>query len=193
MYAFYEHFKDPSGKILATEIIMSSKRDNFSIAFYNTTEKAIFELAKAILKMPPIGARSYDINTNIWSYNAPYGEQVLAKLPEVTKAISAIECLEVPDLQTQKAADHIDWSTKSKPKLSAKEFFYNHGVPTALAAETKEQIANKLMVLMEIKPCELIDKRAYRLAALRLHPDRNNGDGTKMSELNMYWRLYNEN
>lgn len=192
MYAFYEHFKDPSGKILATEIIMSSKRDSFSIAFYNNTEKAIFELAKTILKMPPIGARSYDTITNIWSYNAPYGEQVLVKLPEVTKAISAVECLEVSDLQTQNAAGYINWSTKHKPKLSAEEFFYNHGVAQSAGGPTKEQIVNKLIMLLELQDAASIDKRAYRQAALRLHPDRNNGDGTRMSELNMYWVMYNQ-
>ena len=30
-------------------------------------------------------------------------------------------------------------------------------------------------------------KKAYRKASMKLHPDRNNGDGSKMSELNQIW------
>jgi hypothetical protein len=30
-------------------------------------------------------------------------------------------------------------------------------------------------------------KKFYRLGAVQLHPDRNNGDGTRMSELNAIW------
>lgn len=33
-------------------------------------------------------------------------------------------------------------------------------------------------------------KKFYLRAALALHPDRNNGDGSKMSELNMLWQEY---
>lgn len=36
--------------------------------------------------------------------------------------------------------------------------------------------------------CTIVDlKPSYRKAALVLHPDRNNGDGSKMSELNKVW------
>ena len=37
----------------------------------------------------------------------------------------------------------------------------------------------------------VVDKKSYRMKALALHPDRNGGDGAKMSELNMYWQVYN--
>lgn len=33
-------------------------------------------------------------------------------------------------------------------------------------------------------------KKLYRAAALRLHPDRNNGDGSQMSKLNELWGIY---
>ena len=33
-------------------------------------------------------------------------------------------------------------------------------------------------------------KKLYRSAAIRLHPDKNNGDGNKMSKLNELWGIY---
>lgn len=33
-------------------------------------------------------------------------------------------------------------------------------------------------------------KKIYRAAAIKLHPDKNNGDGSKMSKLNELWGIY---
>jgi curved DNA-binding protein CbpA len=52
---------------------------------------------------------------------------------------------------------------------------------------TKETLEQKLKQLMG----ETLDKSSYRRAALKYHPDRNNGDGSKMSELNSLWSVYN--
>jgi hypothetical protein len=78
----------------------------------------------------------------------------------------------------------IDFSAK---RVRPEDFFYNYGKPIAQAAMTKETLEQKLKQLMG----ETLDKSSYRRAALKYHPDRNNGDGTKMSELNMLWSVYN--
>lgn len=71
----------------------------------------------------------------------------------------------------------------------------------ARSAETKEVILAKFIFIVteEAKidipydDTEIVfigdAKPYYRKAALALHPDRNNGDGSKMSELNRVWAL----
>ena len=73
--------------------------------------------------------------------------------------------------------------------MSAEEFFYNRGVSAAVPALDREQVQVKLKVLLAT---DTVDKKSYRAAALKYHPDRNHGDGAKMSELNMLWQLWQQ-
>ena len=68
------------------------------------------------------------------------------------------------------------------------DFFYNHGKISSTPTLSKETVAERLKTLIG---GDTLDKSAYRKAALRFHPDRNQGDGTRMSELNMLWQIYN--
>lgn len=80
-----------------------------------------------------------------------------------------------------------------KPKFSSQDFFHNT-TPVA-TPETKESIATRLAVLLGLPAIttQSVDelKRLYRRKALELHPDRNNGDGSKMADLNSLWSTYN--
>jgi hypothetical protein len=96
----------------------------------------------------------------------------------------------VEDLAAQAMNHKVDLSAKPKPKMSAEEFFYNHAAPAAQPEMTKESISSQLAELIGVS-IDAIDKKTYRQAALRYHPDRNNGDGSKMSTLNMLWRVWN--
>ena len=114
---------------------------------------------------------------------------MLKGLKTVCASLGGITPVEVEDLTEQCRSGRIRLDKKRAKPLGAEEFFYNHGAPAPAITLTKEQIAEKLSILMG----DVIDKSAYRKAALRLHPDRNNGDGSRMSELNMLWGLYNAN
>lgn len=198
MYVFYEHHRSPDKKsITLTEIRLSSTKPALSISFYNTREKAIFAVAVPVMKMPPVASRVYDDTTKLWTYLPPYGEQVLQKLQEITKALGGVTLEEIEDLAENAKANVIN--TKRATKKSAEEFFYN-GTSTpaqSTPALTKEQLALKLCTIFEISAAEMNKlsaedgKKLYRRAALQLHPDRNNGDGSKMSELNMLWGMWN--
>lgn len=80
--------------------------------------------------------------------------------------------------------------------VNPEDYFYNQGIASS-APVSKEQLANKLLDILGISAEELADfnraKKAYRRKALELHPDRNSGDGSKMSELNSIWSSYNAN
>jgi hypothetical protein len=186
MYVYYEHHKDASGEIVLTELIISSHGNGrLGISFLNKTESMIFEICKLSLKHAPVAQRSFDPATNIWNYFDEWGQFTLDRLEAVTDAIMhKVTLIEVQDLAAQAVNKRIDFSAK---RVRPEDFFYNYGKPVAQAAMTKETLEQKLKQLMG----ETLDKSSYRRAALKYHPDRNNGDGSKMSELNMLWSVYN--
>jgi hypothetical protein len=80
------------------------------------------------------------------------------------------------------------------PKIDPNNFFYNTVAPAQ--AQTRESVTESLARILGCTPTDLgqpldIVKKLYRKKALELHPDRNNGDGSKMSELNSLWSVFN--
>jgi hypothetical protein len=198
VYIYYEHHRDVSGKIVLTELRLSSDRHGrLEIHFWNKMENIVFESVKKLLKWPPLQNYSYDPALKLWSYfgqygvTGTYGEEVIKKVQLVVEALGQpFKAFEVEDLADQAINDKVDLSgaRKRTKRMSAEEFFYNHGVPAAQQAMSLETVQKKLTVLMGTE----ISKKTYRLAAMRLHPDRNNGDGSKMTELNWLWQQWTQ-
>lgn len=186
MYVYYEHHKDADGKIVLTELLISSwGNGKLAINFSSAAENMIFEICKLTLKHAPVAQRSFDPATNVWSYFDEWGQFTLMRLVSVTDSIAQkITLIEIQDLAAQAVNKRINLSAKH---VRPEDFFYNYGKPVAQAVMTKETLEQKLKSLMG----ETLDKSSYRRAALKYHPDRNNGDGSKMSELNSLWSVYN--
>jgi hypothetical protein len=66
------------------------------------------------------------------------------------------------------------------PKLTREQLYIEFINTCALGGVSVDKGILNLNKLEHIKPY-------YRKAALALHPDRNNGDGSKMAALNMVW------
>ena len=198
MYLYYEHHRDAAGKVILSEMRFSSYANGMlAINRKNAVEKMLFDLCVPIMKWPPVTCRAMDDKNWVWSYfgqygiSSTYGEEVITKLLRVTEGVGfKIGLVLVEDLAAQAMNHKVDLSAKPKPKMSAEEFFYNHAAPAAQPEMTKESISSQLAELMGVS-IAAIDKKTYRQAALRYHPDRNNGDGSKMSTLNMLWRVWN--
>ncbi|HEY1646317.1 MAG TPA: J domain-containing protein [Candidatus Saccharimonadales bacterium] len=89
------------------------------------------------------------------------------------------------------------WSVKDlRVKLESFDEFFETPAPMAKTPRTKAELIKSFEHLLKsneiyISIREDIDldsgKKIYRKGALALHPDRNNGDGSKMAELNILW------
>jgi hypothetical protein len=198
MYVYYEHHRDAAGKVILTELRLSSYSDGtLAIRQNSMSETMLKNLCLTILKWPPLDNRSYDSTNACWSFfgqygvKSTYGEEILNKLYAVCKPVGQLDFIEVKNLAAQALNHRVDLSKPQKDKIKADEFFYNKGTPFASAALTRDTIQQKLCALLGVGDAAAIDKRSYRAAAMKFHPDLNNGDGSKMSELNMLWRLYN--
>ncbi len=185
MYIYYTLHKDAAGSVVLTELKLSSYANRWKIDFWNTTENAIFALTKEkALKESPIALRSYDELTKIWTFMEDWGPKVIERAKALCSVLGGIVCTEVPDLGAIAQAQSFD-PKKIKAPPKPEDFFYQQAAPVATPALTKEQVQQKLAAL------GVTDKASYRRAALKYHPDRNGGDGTMMSELNMLWSVFN--
>src|SRR6516164_2538993 len=178
MYVFFEHHRDADGSVLATDVICSSFESGAGINW--KSDKMNLELMTRLFKTPPIGVRSFNDKTKVWSYLGDAGMHLMETVQEFFQKLNVrIQFYEIEDLEN--SIGHI--SLNKAKKIDPSQFFYNRAVPTTQDI-TKEFAERKL------KEIGVIDKKSYRQAALRLHPDRNGGDGKAMSELNMYWGVF---
>jgi len=192
MFVYYEHHRDAYGKIVLTELKLSSSANSWKIAFYDKQENIKFEFVKKALKVPPVASRSYAEDTKVWTYLPPYGESVLQTIEQVTAAVGGVTLREVTDLASSASANGFDFSKKAKPP-KPEDFFYNHGAQNSKPPMTKEHASKELRKLFELNGITVegeITKKHYRQAALKLHPDRINDSGAAMADLNVLWGVY---
>jgi len=193
MYLLYEHFKSASGEILATDMLLTSRFPGSPfISFRDANEKALFEFCKLIFKSIHTKNRTIDMNTYIWSFLGSAGKDVYDKIKASPIVAAGLLFERVEDLKGQKAAGFIHRPDTSR--IDPSDFFYQQAAPASAKILTRSEIAAKLAPMLQltaptIEAADLsILKKEYRRAALRLHPDRNNGDATQMTELNWLWQ-----
>lgn len=135
--------------------------------------KGLIDVIKATI---PASDRTYDTITKTWTL-----------LSE--RYISFQSVLKSANVQIITKAE-----TRTKP-ISQQDFFYSYKDPVSSSKETKESLMDKLKRLLGCSDADFTDsvklKQLYRRKALEFHPDRNNGDGSRMSELNSIWSAYN--
>lgn len=190
MFVFFEHHKDEHGSVLATEVVASSYKDRPGI-FWRKDEIPM-KLLTGLFKTPPLEQRMYDQDLKTWTYIGDAGKHLLEVVQESFEKLK----VDVTFFETEDLADQIRAGKFTAAKeIDPKNFFYNRATLNATPALTKELATAKLAAIFHVSEFELSDKmavkRLYRAKAMEFHPDRNQGDGSKMSELNMYWQVYN--
>jgi len=142
--------------------------------------KDFLEMFKATISA---SNRMYDSQTKLWQIDNKV-------VPGFRQLINAVVS-RVYDFDPNTGGSS---TSTSAPRIDPNNFFYNTVAPPQ--AQTKESIASSLAVVLGCtvgdlaQPIDVL-KKLYRKKALELHPDRNNGDGSKMSELNSLWSVFN--
>lgn len=198
MYFYYEEFDN------VTMIVLSSNGRDTKIARSDKTNWACVELCTrpgGLFKQIPLASRDFNDATKVWTFIGHYGKVITTNLESMclqglfrNSQVKKIEDLE--DKATRGALNEIK---KKDPvsKIKPEDFFYNpHAVQSSSEISGPTLVA-RLAPLLSLTRDELaaikddkILKKHYRVAALKFHPDRNEGDGSKMSELNMLWGIY---
>ena len=194
MYIYYEEFGD-----ITLVALSSNGRDTF-IQWKDPKEKAICNLCNGIFKEVELKNRDFNPDTNVWTFIGYVGKVIYTQLESMcTQGIfQNSKVLKIEDLEEKAKRGALNSTVKKSvdKKFEVEDFFYS---PPAAAGSTQlsgANLLNKIAEYLAVSPEQVKSasdkdlKRLYRGAALRLHPDRNNGDGSKMSELNMLWGIY---
>ena len=192
MYLLYEHLKDSDGVLLATDMLLSTKYPGHPgvwLKQLSVADSVLFLTIKdKVFKAVPTAQRSYDPETFIWTFMAGVGAQVYKTIKDSKLLELGLKIQKVERLAEQVKAVRIEKPLLSVP-IDPADFFYTPEAP-APSGPTKEQSAQRLAEIFSCSEAE-ISRKHYLRAALRLHPDRNNGEAEGMTELNFLWQVYN--
>jgi hypothetical protein len=196
VYIFYEEITDVCLIVLSQDgytTILFRKRQS-------EQDKINLGMILSLLKSVPLENRDFNDITKIWTILGPKGKVVIAQLESMILQglFSNVEIRRIQDLEEKALKGWLNRNradTKEQ-KFSTEDFFYS---PVASPQLSGVALAEKLAPLLSLSPSDLASKemnektlkKHYLRAALRLHPDRNNGDNSMMSELNMLWGIYN--
>jgi len=190
------------------QFVMSSDGRTNTIWFYDKTEKVTFNFISSLFKEINLSNREYDVATFITTLLGIQGKRILAvinsiyvggglkylkikqiiKLEEKVKNKTPLNWVEPPPKPEPKAQGQVEI------KFKEEEFFYK---PSASIGELSgEALWNALALKLNeeviwVKSASNDElKKVYRRKAMELHPDRNNGNGAAMAELNYLYQLY---
>jgi hypothetical protein len=162
--------------------------------------------------------RTYDSSTENWTLKASVGKLLLDRLASLNLSkpspfgvtlqfydASTWPAWHIPKITSSPPRNSNAWSDNYEDKVieSPEEFFksapsINAPVPRASIEQQLSILFTPVLAALQ-KPSnfnwstasEAEQKQLYRKAAILYHPDRNNGDSAKMSELNSLWSMFN--
>lgn len=206
MYLFYEVFgeTDPDVNNHVYEFVCSSDGRTNVIHFYSPREKVFHGIISQMFKTISIAERSWEQSTYITTLIGLAGKRMVVTVESGIKngLLARLDLSKITDLRSKLAAGNLSYvppspRSSSKPvevRFKVEEFFYQDASPKELSGEALHK-ALATMLLLEVSSLKIRTeselKKQYRLRAMALHPDRNNGDGSQMAELNRLWSLFN--
>lgn len=199
MHIHYAEKNLPKGKFI--ELLLSSNvnphwnltlnKNEFFINKYDWNNYAIPIIA--LLKQLPSQERVYDAANKIWiipeakwlALQKVLDAFLITRIKQNKSLYDWIK--ENPNTPSQKEIPHVDDFFYKQPESQS----YAFASKTLTKAEVEGKLRGMLGINSEVPFCTLTSdnlKKLYRKAALKFHPDVNNGDGSKMTELNFYWQ-----
>lgn len=154
-------------------------RDNSNFAVYHS-----------LLLQIPSGERSYDPNTKVWTIRKEKFDTIFQFFDATAMILHGDITNDIVKGWTAFDAEDEERRKKQKAAPAAEEFFYHYSQPTTTRASLSlDDLVSKItQLILDAGISETDLSVAYKKAVRKLHPDVNNGDGSRMSELNMYWQ-----
>jgi hypothetical protein len=168
-------------------------------------DKTIFGLCLLGIKQIPSAltlwddkSKSWKVSNSAWVTLLPY----YSNAPEIYGLMPyAIKAQWQTFITGKAAASKVDGSGFNVPlnDAEAAQGFFNAQAFNHAVTQTASQVSDRetLVSLLGLNNWGQFDglskaelKKIYRSAALKLHPDRNNGDGSQMSKLNELFAIY---
>jgi hypothetical protein len=191
--------------------LFSSRDEYLDIHYPGKDFEAVKIFIATVKQMIPTSKRNYDPATKIWMIEKKDfdtlqtmfgGTNTLYDFKTVTDvtdwhAHSKDIYAKLKRLQAAQAAAWNKFTDKQIPipePEKPEDFFHSfkeQPLNTSTSKLTIDQLIDRLYNVAGIDSFQKeFTKSDYRRAALKLHPDRNNGDGSRMAELNMLWEEY---
>ncbi len=204
MFIYYEKFIDPDPSKCVYDLVISSDGRTQRIDWKNIQHKAVQDLCSSLFKQVPLTERDFNETTKVWTFLGFRGDVIITGLKslQIQGLFPGVVITQIEDLSKKVELGRLNKKTLvdapiGTPKYSVDDFFYTPPASnTELALSGNklyEALAPLLGITVELLISEKDDsklKKLYRSSAMRLHPDRNNGDGSRMSELNMLWNIF---
>lgn len=190
------YYADPNTGVVYMHFSGSLNKFNSKVI-----DKNVFTLATDAVKQLPHGKRSWDNDKKIWILDASYFFDRL--LPFYQKAPTWFEIIDYPNLNAWRIFIE-EIQPEGKKVISASDpdhvkaagFFNNFNVVVEQAVNTRDD-RKTLVELTGVSDFSDIDradpvalKKLYRATAIKLHPDKNGGDHSRMSTFTQLWGIY---
>jgi hypothetical protein len=193
MASVYVHYcVDPFG---LADIHFSGERDapNRSIK-----DKNAFNAAVTGMGQIPSGKKRWDATAKVWHIDSEYWQKIMLfyvngaplfeMVPYPTPAMFEQFMLDAPKPAPGTFRNQPD-------NVAAQGFFnnFNQVIEKVAVAKSDKDMLAELLALPSydaIPRDKATAQKLYKQAAMRWHPDRNNGDGSRMASLNQLWGAY---
>jgi hypothetical protein len=161
--------------------------------------KALFALALTGMQTIPSkdkvwndASKTWNVHFDVWAKLMPY----YTCAPEIYEMISYATRAQWLNFVSGKVAVSNGYplnDAEAAAQFFGTAAFNNAVVATASVASEREELVSLLGLdnwgaFDALKNGDL--RKVYRSAAMRLHPDRNNGDGSRMAKLNQLMAIY---
>ncbi len=165
---------------------------------------AMFTITVDQIKKIPTGKRNYDKVSFVWTLDSDYWDKVFPFFQTGQGHIYELISYKFESDWQAFLAGLVELPENGKKKIDinapdhikAQSFFnnFNQVIEATASAKTDKEVLAQLLGISSLKELDGANPKAlktiYRDTAIRLHPDKNNGDHHQMATFTQLWGIY---